>query len=39
MAPAGCDELADEAGKWLGEDHGLAAEVQSYLVVAGPDVV
>ena len=26
VAPAGCGELADEAGEWLGEDDGLAAE-------------
>jgi hypothetical protein len=39
VALAGCGELADEAGKWLGEDDGLAAEMQPDRVAGGLDVV
>jgi hypothetical protein len=39
VAPAGGGELADEAGKRLGEDDGFAAEVQLYCAAAGLDVV
>src|SRR5207245_1171309 len=38
-ALSGCDEYEDESGKRLGQQDGLAAQADAYLLLAGLDVL